>query len=90
MLTRDDLLVGLTDNSVTARSRSDGAERWRMQPASGFVAAVAVNGPYAFVNGETTLYALDAANGTQAVGGSHPGGTLAVPVPAASPPWWTA
>lgn len=65
-LTRDDLIVGLRDGRVVAHSRSDGAARWEMTPASGRVAAVTVNGPFAFVNGVTALYSLDAASGAQA------------------------
>jgi outer membrane protein assembly factor BamB len=64
-LTRDDFVVGLNTGVVTARFREDGTQRWTMTPASGRVAAVTVNGTYAFINGVTALYSLDAASGTQ-------------------------
>ena len=66
VLTRDDLLFGDTNGAVQALSRTDGAQKWTMTPASGLVAALTVNGQYAFINGYTNLYAVDAGTGAQA------------------------
>lgn len=65
VLTRDDALFGDSNGAVQARSRSDGAQKWTMTPASGLAAAVTANGQYAFINGYTNLYAVDAGTGAQ-------------------------
>lgn len=65
VLTRDDALFGDSNGAVQARSRSDGAQKWTMTPDSGLAAAVTANGQYAFINGYTNLYAVDAGTGAQ-------------------------
>jgi len=66
VLTRDDLIVGLAGGTVTTRTRADGTERWSMAASSRLVASITVNGAFAFVNGVTTLYAVDAGTGAPA------------------------
>jgi outer membrane protein assembly factor BamB len=65
VLTRDDAIFGDSNGAVQARSRSDGAQKWTMTPTSGLAAAVTANGQYAYINGYTNLYAVDAGTGAQ-------------------------
>jgi outer membrane protein assembly factor BamB len=63
-ITADAVVIGLATGEVVALTASDGSEAWRFTADSGTVAALTAVDNVVYVNGVTTLYALDAAAGT--------------------------